>query len=78
MRELNENKTDLDAVLAHGQRPIDAVQFVVEAAGVAHGFAFGVAPPQRRRRRAAVGAAQAQASRRALLKPHVVVSFFFK
>ena len=56
----------LDAVLAHGQRSVDAVQLVVQSARVAHGFALGVATPQRRRRRAAVGAAQAQPSRRAL------------
>ena len=48
----------LDAVLPHGERAVDAVQLVVEAAGVADGLAVVVAPPQRRRRRPAVGAAQ--------------------
>jgi hypothetical protein len=34
------------------------VQFEVESAGVADGFAIGVAAPQSRRRRIAVGAGQ--------------------
>jgi hypothetical protein len=37
--------------------PIDSVQLVVEAAGVAHGLALVVAPPQRGVTRTAVGAA---------------------
>lgn len=57
----------LNAVLAHGERPVHAVQLVVQAASVAHGLSLGVAAPQRRRRRAAIGAAQAEASRGALL-----------
>ena len=47
----------LDAVFAHGQRSVDPVELVVEAAGVADRLALGVAAPQGRRRRPAVGAA---------------------
>lgn len=50
----------LDAVLAHGQRTVDAVQFVVEAARVAHRLAVRIAAPQSRHRRGAVGTAQSQ------------------
>ena len=46
----------------------DAVQFEVEAAGVAHRLAGTVATPQRRRRRAAVGAGEPGASVR-ILRP---------
>lgn len=60
----------LDAVLAHGLRPVDAVQFVVEAAGVAHRLPFRIPPPQRRRRRPAVGAAEAQPPCRTLPEPN--------
>ncbi|MFO0005443.1 MAG: hypothetical protein ACK559_30375, partial [bacterium] len=38
----------LDVLLLEGGGTGDVVQFVVEAAGVADGFAVGVAPPQRR------------------------------
>lgn len=47
----------LYAVLAHGQRPVDAVQLEVEAARVADGLAVVVAPPQGGGAGAAVGAA---------------------
>ena len=49
----------LDAVLAHGQRPVDPVQLVVQPAGVADRLALVVAPPQGGGAGAAVGAAQA-------------------
>ena len=55
--------SSLDAVLPHGEGAVDAVQLVVEAAGVADGLAVVVAPPQRRRRRPAVGAAQPDPTR---------------
>lgn len=35
----------LNAVLAHRQRPVDAVQLEVEAASVAHGLAVVVPAP---------------------------------
>jgi len=53
----------LDAVLAHGQRPANAVQLEVQTARVADGLALVVAPPQGGGPGAAVGAAEAQATR---------------
>lgn len=46
----------LDAFLLHGQRSVDIVQFIVQAAGVTHRVPVGVSPPQRRRCRLAVRA----------------------
>lgn len=56
----------LDAIFAHRQRPVDAMQLEVEATCVAHGFAIVVATPQSGRPGAAVGATQTEASRRGL------------
>lgn len=56
----------LDAILAHRQRPIDPVQFVVEAACVADGLSIVVPAPEGGGRRAAVGTAEADAPRRRL------------
>lgn len=56
----------LDAVLAHGKGPVDAVQLEVETARVADGLSLVVAAPQGGGARAAVGAAQAQAPGRRL------------
>lgn len=53
----------LDALLFHGQWPIDVVEFVVEPAGVAHRVSVPVAPPQSGRGRLAVRAAGAGSSR---------------
>ena len=54
----------LNGVFFHGQGAVDAVQFEVEAAGVAHRLPLVVATPQRRCRRAAIGAAQSHPPRR--------------
>lgn len=37
----------LYSLLFHGERPVDVMQFVVEAAGVAHGVSVCIAPPER-------------------------------
>ena len=49
----------LDAVFTHGQRAVDPVQLVVEAAGVADGLALVVATPEGGGSSPAVGATQA-------------------
>ncbi len=56
----------LDVLLLEGGGAGDVVQLVVEAAGVADGFAVGVASPQRRGVGAAVGAARSLPFRRGL------------
>ncbi len=56
----------LDVLLLEGGGAGDVVQLVVEAAGVADGFAVGVAPPQRRGVGAAVGTARSLPFRRGL------------
>ena len=56
----------LDVLLLEGGGAGDVVQLVVEAAGVAHGFAVGVAPPQRGGVRPTVGTAGALPFRRGL------------
>ncbi len=56
----------LDVLLLEGGGAGDVVQLVVEAAGVADGFAVGVATPQRRGVGAAVGAARSLPFRRGL------------
>ena len=47
----------LDPFLLHGQWPVNIVQLVVEATGVAHWFALRVAPPEGGGGSMAVGAA---------------------
>lgn len=54
----------LDALLLHGQWPVDVVEFVVEPAGVAHRVTVPVAPPQGGRGCLAVRAAGASSPRR--------------
>jgi hypothetical protein len=56
----------LDVLLLESGGSGDVVQLVVEAAGVADGFAVGVAPPQRRGVGAAVGTARSLPFRRGL------------
>lgn len=53
----------LNAILAHGQRPIDAVQFVIKTASVAHGLAVVVASPEGGVPSATVAAAEAEPPR---------------
>lgn len=57
----------LNRILLHSQGAVDAVQLVVQTAGVAHSLAVCVAPPQRRHRRVAVSARHAWPLRAHLL-----------
>jgi len=52
----------LDAILAHGQWSVHAVQLVVQSAGIAHGLPVVVPSPKCRGSSAAVGAAQTHSS----------------
>lgn len=52
----------LNALLLHRERPRDAVQLVVESAGIAHGLALAVAAPQSCRRRVTIVTAQSAPS----------------
>jgi hypothetical protein len=60
----------LNGVLLHGQRPVDSVQFEVEAARIAHRFTLIVTSPQRRGGGAAVGTSQSRTPRRRLSQPN--------
>lgn len=62
----------LYGVLLHGERSVDVVQLVVEAARVAHRLAVRVAPPQRRGGGLAVGARHAR-SLGAHLRKHALL-----
>ena len=59
----------LNAVLAHRERSVDAVQLEVEAASVAHRLALVVAPPEGGGAGSAIRAAQAQPPGRCLKSP---------
>lgn len=63
----------LDAVFSHRQRSVDAVQFVVQAAGVAHGLALVVPAPQSGHPGTAVRARQAETPVRRLKVRHIVL-----
>ncbi len=62
----------LDVLLLEGGGAGDVMQLVVEAAGVADGFAVGVASPQRRGVGATVGAARSLPFRRGLNRKKIV------
>lgn len=66
----------LNAVLAHRQRSVDAVQLEVEAAGVAHRLALVVAPPEGGGAGSAIRAAQAQPPGRCLKSDQSPTSTF--
>lgn len=53
----------LYAVLLHGERSVDAVEFVVETTGIADRLPMAVSPPQRRRTSRAIGAGQSHSFR---------------
>lgn len=63
----------LNAVLFHGRRPVNTVQFIVEATCVADWFANRVATPKRRHGGFAIAARETYASRSGLKKYEIVI-----
>lgn len=63
----------LNAVLLHGGRPVDTVQFVVKTTSVADRFAHCVATPKRRHSGLAIATRQTHASRSGLRKYKIFI-----